>query len=132
MKQIIEKIIQRLKCNTPIDDAKRKEALNHLDFGQDPDFIEFILHCDGAEGFVTPDKFILFWSITDLVNLNPYYPGSEECRDLFFFGSDGANFGYAIDKQDNAVVGVDFMEIGESKPLQLGDSFADFLTNLIA
>src|SRR2546427_11050889 len=104
MKPIIEHIVKLLRCNTPMDDARRKDALVHLDFANDPDFIDLVLHCDGAEGFVTPDKFILFWSITDLVNLNPYYPDIEASRDLFFFGSDGANYGYAFDKQDNAIV----------------------------
>ena len=38
---------------------------------------------NGAEGPIN-SNYIILWSIEDLLSLNPYYEGVEECDNIFF------------------------------------------------
>lgn len=124
--------VLKLRCNNAPQRADVEVFMNSLDFNVDPDLIEFITQCDGAEGFVSDDSFVQIWRLEDVLSLNPYYEDIEECKDLFFFGSDGSNLGFAVDKHSGNFVAIDFLDIGMKPPQTLGSSFRDFLHSLEA
>ena len=122
--------ILRLHCNQAPESAKVKEFLTLLDFKVDSEFVEFVTHCDGAEGFVSDDNFVQIWSLEDILALNPYYKEIAVCNNLLFFGSDGSNLGFAVDKLTGEFVPADFIDIGTVTPKRIGISFREFLNKL--
>jgi hypothetical protein len=122
-----DKTVLKLRCNNAPRREDVKIFIGSLDFKVDPDLIEFITHCDGAEGFISDDSFIQMWRLEDVLSLNPYYDDIEECKDLLFFASDGSNLGFAVDKRTGEFVAIDFLDIGMNPPKTIGSSFRDFL-----
>jgi hypothetical protein len=64
------------------------------------------------------------------LSLNPYYEGVEECDNIFFFGSDGSNYGFGFLRNSGEVVGIDFLVISHKKPVPIAVSFELFLMQL--
>lgn len=104
--------------------------MNGVDFPLDGNFRTFILASDGANGFVGDDAYLVLWSISDLIELNPYYDDVDLCRRLLFFGSDGSSEGYAFVKASGVVVSIDFLDIESADPVKRGASFLDFLIGM--
>jgi hypothetical protein len=104
--------------------------LKKIAFRMDKAFLEFFKNHNGAEGSVGENGFLLIWNINDLIALNPYYEGEAECERLFFFGSNGSDFGYALEKETGKVVGVCFLDIGQEQPEMMAESFETFLKGL--
>jgi hypothetical protein len=122
--------IQKLHCNAAPTNEEIKILTEKLDFDLDKDFLGFLTACDGGEGFVSENKFLQMWTIRQIMDLNPYYPDISICNELYFFGSDGSNLGFAIDKHYGTVVSIDFLEIGQAEPHFEGASFRDFLARI--
>ena len=126
----LAQFIDRLRCGSEVNPETVAEVLSSVRFPVDPSFTEFIKHCNGAEGFLSPDQFILFWKTEDLLQLNPYSVKIEQSHGLFFFGSDGSDFGFAFDQTNGKVVGIDLIDLGQVEPKTLANSFTDFIGNL--
>jgi hypothetical protein len=131
MKESIESVIRKLYCESAPTSKEIDRLLSFEEFYLDKDFVEFIASYSGCEGPISQDRYIQFWKIDDLIELNPYYKHVDECRNFFFFGSDGSNLGYGFDKTNGSVIAIDFLEIGNTKPRIVGESFEDFLMNLV-
>jgi len=101
-----------------------------IDFQIDKDYLGFIKKHNGAEGFLSRDNYLLLWNVEDLTALNPYYKDDPECKNYFFFGSDGSNLGYAFDKSNSDVIAIDFLEIGTTEPKFIATSFKLFINKL--
>lgn len=129
MKNNLDARIQTLNIN----DAPPRESYlllsKKIDFEIDQDFLDFIKRYDGAEGFLNSNEYILLWGINDLIALNPYYEDNEKSLRLFFFATDGSNFGYAFSKENGKVVGIDFLDLYDKEPTILAESFESFLMN---
>lgn len=119
------------KKNAPNEEAFNA-LLKKIDFLTDKDYIDFIKKHNGAGGFLSSESYILLWNIEDLIALNPYYKDEPQCMNYFFFGSDGSELGYAFDKQNNGIVSIDFLEIGNIKPEYIASSFISFVNKLSA
>lgn len=125
---VLDQIIDLgLRPQAPPTSDQLSEFSEKLDFDLDSDLKEFVFSSDGASGFIGDDVFVQLWSLDDMTSLNPYYDDIEQCKDLFFFGTDGSNKGYAFVKATGEVVSIDFLEIGRVDPLPQGASFMDFL-----
>jgi hypothetical protein len=130
MKQIIIKLIETLDKNSQSSDEIYFELLAKINFQIDIDFLEFIKKHNGAEGYIGGDNFLLFWTIEQLIALNPYYEEVEECKKLFFFGTDGSNLGYAFEKETGKIISIDFLDISTVNPDFISDSFELFLEKI--
>ncbi len=119
--------LEKLAKNEIPSNSLYEKLLKKIDFNIDKEYLNFISKHNGAEGDVGTEQYLSLWDIENILACNPYYEDVEECLNLFFFGTDGSNYGYAFDKTTEKVVGIDFLEIGNSAPRILGDSFKDFL-----
>ena len=123
--------MEKLRCKAAPIEADYERFLVKIDFEIDKEFLEWTRTYGEAAGFVSPDRFLQFWSIDDMVVLNPYYEDIKECESLFFFASNGSNLGYAFDKTNGKIVSIDFLDIGDVEPTASGESFTDFLRLLV-
>jgi hypothetical protein len=131
MKNTLKTSLSKLETNPQPSPSLLNDFLSNIDFDLDKDYIEFINNSNGSEGSLSEDSYVTFWKIEDVLALNPYYDDVEECEKLFFFGSDGANLGYAFDKITGNIVAIDFLEISISSPLILASNFDTFLQNYL-
>jgi len=131
MKENIDNLISRLNRNDAPTERDYTNFLQKIDFVIDSGFKDFIRSYDGAEGEINGEDFIILWNIEDLLALNPYYKGIDECKNLFFFGTDGSNLGFAFDKKTGFVVSIDFLEIAQKEPNKMASSFGEFLERFL-
>jgi hypothetical protein len=130
MNKDIEKEIGQLNKNEALDIDACSALLNKIDFNIDKDFIEFIKTHNGAEGNIRKNNYILFWNVEQIVLLNPYYEDNKESEELFFFGTNGSNLGYAFNKRNGKIVSIDFLDISRIEPDVIADTFLSFLNVL--
>lgn len=130
IKRELVKLTAGLDLNPPPSGEDLKSLLQKVDFEIDQDYIAFIRDHDGASGSMNDSSYILLWKASEVVQLNPYYEGVEECDKLLFIGSDGGSKGYAFDKVSGKIVGIDFLDIAYSEPAILSDSFFGFMEKL--
>ncbi|MEO4004175.1 SMI1/KNR4 family protein [Flavobacterium sp. CAU 1735] len=130
MKKNIEKEIELLNKNDAPDNAIYSALLKKIDFEIDKDFLEFIKMYDGAEGNIGNNNYISFWNTEQLITLNPYYEYNKDCEELFFFGTDGSNLGYAFEKKNGQIISIDFLDISQIQPDVIADTFELFLSEL--
>lgn len=122
-KQIIESLDKNIRLQLDEYDF----FIKSLDFDIDQDFTEFCKLYDGAQGFLSSSNYLQLWNIDDIITLNPYYVDIEECNNLYFFGSNGSNLGFAFNKENDEIVSIDFLEISLVKPKFLSNNFYSFL-----
>ena len=67
------------------------------------------------------------WALEDILALNPYYEDVKECENLFFFGSNGSNTGFAFNKIDGIIVSINFLDILDREPDFISKTFESFL-----
>ena len=115
MHKEIEKEMEQLNKNEAPDSIVYSALLQKINFNIDKGFIEFIKNHNGAEGNISENSYLILWNIEQLISLNPYYEDNKECEELFFFGTDGSNLGYAFDKKSGEVVSIDFLDISQMK-----------------
>jgi hypothetical protein len=126
MGKILDLVSQFEKNNKP--ELETLENLKRfIDFNIDLDFIELYSNHDGMEGNLNSGEFVLFWNISEIISLNPYFENVQICNELLFFGTDGSSLGYAFDKSNANIVSIDFYEIMEKKPIIIASSLLDFL-----
>lgn len=126
----IQEYTDRLDLNDTPAQHVFSRLVQKIDFEIDPDFLSFYKRHDGASGNVGKEGYVHLWNIDDIILLNPYYEDVPVCKELFFFGSDGSNLGYAFDKVTGSIVAIDYLEIGRSSPTYIADSFKGFLIRL--
>ncbi len=130
MKKDIEKNIRLLDKNDAPCEKNYSNLLAKIDFNIDRDYLDFIKMCNGAEGFIGKNNYVLLWKAEQLIELNPYYEDNKETEELFFFGTDGSNLGYAFDKKSKKIISIDFLDISQVQPNVIADSFEAFLDKL--
>ena len=123
-------ISERLVKNEIPSQSLYEKLLKKVDFNIDKDYLDFISKYNGAEGDIGSEQYLSLWDIENILSCNPYYEDVDECLNLFFFGTDGANYGYAFEKITGSVVGIDFLDIGNVSPEVIGNSFKIFLISL--
>lgn len=131
MKNSIQVYIDRLDLNDAPAEHGYNMLVQKIDFEIDPDFLAFIKSHDGASGNAGEEGYVHLWNIEDIIALNPYYEDVPVCKELFFFGSDGSNLGYAFDKVCGNIVAIDYLEIGIKSPTYAANSFKSFLISLM-
>jgi hypothetical protein len=132
MKNNIDKIINSLNKNIAPNDNEYSALLSKIDFKIDSDFLEFIKKYNGAEGEIGDLNYINFWDVQTIINQNPYFKDEEEktSEKFFFFAGDGGDYGYAFNKDDGTIIGINYLDIGYEPPKIIAKSFKEFLDKL--
>jgi hypothetical protein len=130
MKKKIIEILEQLHKLTLPDNVAYSALLQKIDFNIDKDFLEFIQTYNGVVGNIGENNYIHLWNAEEITKSNPYYEDSNDCKNIFFFGSDGASLGYAFDKKSGQIVSINFYDIDEIQPDAIAGSFESFLNKL--
>ena len=130
MKQIIHTTLNLLNKNIVPAHENIKLLLDTIDFTLDEDYLDFMIETNGAYGNISEEQYLILWKIEEVIMSNPYYNDIEECKNLFFVGSNGGNLGYAFLKANGKMTSIDFLDIGERDPEIIADSFSDFLVKI--
>lgn len=111
-----------------IDDAKSRIG-NELP----NDYIQFLMICNGAEGFISPGSYVMLWSIEDAIKWNQDYQVDEFAPGFFIFGSDGGGEAFAFDWQSKgAVVLLPFVGMSRDGARRIATTFSSFIQRLQA
>jgi len=124
--------MRKLNKNPSPNLDRLNNLMDKIDFAIDSDYWDFIKNHDGGEGFLNATNFIQLWGVDDLIALNPYYPNDLACEELFFFGTNGSNLGYAFHKRTGKIMSIDFIDIGVEEPQTIASSFTEFINSLSA
>lgn len=107
-----------------IDAAQRECGVELPD-----DYVTFMMHTNGGEGFIGSGGYVVLWSIEELGPLNKAYEVGLNARGLLLFGSDGGGEAYAFDGRsgDMLVVRVPFVPMERQHVQSIARRFLDFL-----
>lgn len=102
-KTSMEETIREITAQLVKTEGVARESVNELGrkFGVSlpSDYIDFMMHTNGATGFVGQNSFLQLWSVEEVAELND---GTDDVRDehpewLFFAGMGGGSW-YAFDR----------------------------------
>lgn len=116
--------MQKLIC--PVKSSDIEIFLNQLDFNFPKELIEFYKETDGAE-ILGDRSYISIWPLSELLELNNDYNVNEYAPDFFFFGSDGGDTGYAIQKNSGYIFEIPFIGMSNEDAVLKYNNFSDLL-----
>lgn len=106
---------------------------NQLGLSFPPDYREFMIASDGAEGRVGAGSYLQLWAVEELPQLNQIARTSHFAPGMILFGSDGGSASYAFDaRQEDDIL---FVELPDypfmpTRVTMLGRSLREFLEAL--
>jgi len=124
----MEKYVNLLEKNTPVEAKVLEEFLAQIDFNPPADYINFIKQHNGAEGKIGNQQYLKLWRIEELIDLNKDYEVELYAPDHFIFGSNLGGTAYAFNKQSPSIVS--FEVIGmlmDDEAAFCGTNFTEFL-----
>lgn len=129
----IENLLSSIKKGLPSGNEEIMQLEKTIDFTIDPNLMSFIKQYNGGSGRLGDNAYILFWSINDMIKLNPYYSAEVDggfSSGIFFFGSNGGDAGFGIKKSNGKFVEIPYLDMEEDGIIYLGDNFKEFIINL--
>ncbi len=123
----IDSFSGRIKKNNPPGEDLLSTLIEKIDFAIDKQFLFLMRRYNGVSGCMNEGKYFIIWSIEDILKINPYYDFIEQCKNLFFFGSDGSGIVYAFNKTNRLIVSMRYSGIGAEDPKIIASSFDKFL-----
>ncbi|EQB90152.1 hypothetical protein J2Z44_001710 [Clostridium punense] len=132
MSESIIKYLGKMNLNAPTTTANLENTEQILNIQFPMNYKEFIKEFNGAEGEIGPNKYVVFWSLEDIVELNEAYEVNEFAPGLILIGSDGADTAYAFDNRYNSkpIVEVPFIGMDLEEVKVCTDTFEEFLEYL--
>ncbi len=95
-------------------------------------YVEFLKRCNGGEGFIGENSYVIFWSVDELASMNEDYEVQEYMPGLLMFGSNGGGEAYGFDTRNPQwkIVQVPFIGMEWNLAQPLGLTFREFLEQL--
>lgn len=121
----------RFVANPPASSEEIEKVQNELKFALPKSYVEFLLAANGGEGF-TPDSYVIFWRVEDLVSRNAAYNVAEFAPGLFLFGSNGGGeaFGFDTCSETCSIVSIPFATMDKSDARPAAPNFQAFLNTV--
>jgi len=95
------------------------------------DYIDFMSTYDGAVGFIgNNDNYLDFWTLENVNQLNPYFPGEEFSRQTIIIGSNGSGTLYGYDLIEKYFFETDEYEMDIESIKKCGNTFVDLIKYL--
>ena len=107
-----------------------EEIEKKLNFKFPLEYKEFLLKCDGAEGELGKNNYLVLWPLKEIVSLNEEYEASKYTPNLVYFGSDGGEVVYALDKNTTPLSYVELPLDSNKDVTTISKSFDDFIKTL--
>ena len=120
------------KNENGVSDALIDTVHQQLDFKLPSDYIEVMKEFNGGEGEVGENSWLLMYPLEDLVSVNQDYSLlMNKVPNLFLFGKDAADSGYAFDKRKQTYHSFGLMSDFETDPIIFcGNTFYEFIEYL--
>src|SRR2546422_544384 len=122
-----ERLVSGLKMRAPatenaVSDFQRRSAVQ-----LPQQYLDFLRVSNGAEGFIG-NKYVIFWPIEELLELNEAYQVDDYAPGLFLFGSSGGGEAYAFDTRSSmSVVKIPFVGMDLRAALHVAPTFNTFI-----
>lgn len=131
MRQEFEKYFKDFYWNAQNEEHLVSLKLN-LDFDIPEDYIEIMGEHDGGEGEIGTSSWLQLFPLEELLSVNEDYNLlMEQIPDLFLFGKDAADTGYAFHKFDKTFHSFGLMSNFETDHIDFcGNNFLQFLEHL--
>ena len=128
----IKQLLQEMKFNPPATEIDLRNVEKEIGMSFPPQYKEFMLESNGAEGSVGDNSYLAIWSVEEIVPLNEAGGVEQFTPGLVYFASDGGGTAYAFDKRTENVSIVetpdDSIDIEEAE--LCGNTFMEFLQYL--
>lgn len=115
--------------NLPVSIAQLDSFESEAGLELPPEYASFLQKCDGGEGFIGPNAYVILWRLGELIEWNKAYQVDEYAPGLFLFGSDGGGEAFAFDtrRSEMPIVSVPFVGMDLDLARPLGESFQEFI-----
>jgi hypothetical protein len=92
------------------------------------DYAEFLLRCDGGEGFIG-NEYVILWRANEIEQFNREYEVSSYLADVVLFGSNGGGEAFGFRKTDSQweVIQVPFVGMAPDVVQFKAESFSQFI-----
>ena len=129
---IDNKLLNNFNSNPPADMMSVNRIKTDIGIELPNDYIEFMIHSNGGEGFIGSDSYIIIWKLEDLFELNNAYQVPEYAPGIFLFGSDGGGdaYGFDIRTNDVKIISIPFVGMDINLIKILGADFTSFINYL--
>lgn len=126
-----DSLLKRFNRNPSASPASLREFETVGSYHLPQDYLRFLSHSNGGEGFIG-DSYLILWKLEELRQLNDAYEVSQYAPGLIFFGSDGGGNAYAFDARSRnmPIVSVPFIGMQSDQIELLGTDFKSFLVKL--
>ena len=131
MNNKIESYLSQLAKIPALNNEEFYDYINKLDVSLPNDYIEFMRECNGGEGPIGENGYLILWLINELLENNLDYNIESFASGFFVFGKDAANTAFAFEKKTGKIYEFGFMADLSTDPAKYcGDNFKDFLEYL--
>jgi len=123
------RLLEKFNGNAPASAAAVADVERQLASELPAEYRDFLLHCNGGEGFVGPSAYLMLWRVEELLPNNTAYEVSEYAPGLLIFGSDGGGeaLAFDMDAAGSPVVSVPFVGMDRRLARTVATSFDGFL-----
>jgi hypothetical protein len=123
------RLLEKFNCNPPASATAIAEMEQQFGCRLPVDYAEFLSQCNGGEGFVGSNAYLILWRVEELLPHNAAYEVNEYAPGLLVFGSDGGGEALAFDTaaQGFPVVTVPFVGMERTLARTVALSFDGFL-----
>ncbi|MCL2137595.1 MAG: SMI1/KNR4 family protein [Coriobacteriia bacterium] len=132
MNERVKELVLSMDLNPPATERELNAVESELGMVFPPQYREFILESNGAEGMIGENSYLAIWSLEEIVPLNTNFKVNEFTPGLVFFASDGGGVAYAFDKRyaNTPIVEIPDISIHIEEAEPCGDTFEEFLQHL--
>jgi len=118
-----------IERNTAPTREEIKAFLKQVNFNLPEGFIAFFREANGAD-ISTDEKYIILWSLTDMMQLNKEYNVEMFAPEFFIFGSDGGDTAFAIERSTGYIYEMPFIGMSKEGALFKSKTFAGFIESI--
>jgi hypothetical protein len=130
MKKLLEELAKNFDMAPPATPHAINNAETFFSLNFPADYNEFLLFANGLEGEID-DKYLVLWSVEELVELNQAYNVKEFVSNIIIIGSDGAEDAFAFDTTNMNIIRLPFIGMGHITGEKISETFRDFLSSHI-
>jgi hypothetical protein len=127
-------LLARFKCNPPAPQENVDALETSMGCELPSDFREFLTYCNGGEGFVGPNSYLVLWPVEKLQRFNHDYEVAEYLDDVLLIGSSGGGeaYGFQTSVTPWRVIQVPFIGMEPRLVESIAPSFSEFVATLYA
>jgi cell wall assembly regulator SMI1 len=95
-----------------------------------PDYREFLVECDGIEGFIDSEAYIELWAVDEIAALNKGYAVREFLPHTILLGTSGGGTAYGFMLTTGKYVSVPFVPMDPDEVVSIGNKLTEALEDI--